>query len=314
MEGIDVMKQRQWIWCIVLVAFLVLPLFLLFFNNNSLQVKPHSPQTVQNASSKQVVKSKEVTTNQRDSSQDKANQGKPPQNKGNQAQENSTPEKPAQEQKPTIVWGVDTASSVDQAFLQCVKKNYGAPTVFGRYLETKGDISIGLTKEEVALLHQQGIKILPIFNHFKEAVGYDRGVAEAKEAIAYAQKLGIPKGVAIFADIEPTYPVDEAFIRGWVDTLASSPYKPGIYGVLTPDSKLSAAYQAAASKNKNLKTQTILWSSNPDPGVTAKNKAPAFQPGAPKNITISIWQYGIDGKSCNIDTNLIQSTVLDQLW
>ena len=308
------MKKRQWIWSIVLVALLVLPLLLVFFHNNSPQVKLHSPKVVQDVSAKQAGKTQEVTTNQRDSSQEKANQGKPPRNKGNQAQEKPAHEKPAQEQKPTIVWGVDTASSVDQAFLQCVKKNYGAPTVFGRYLETKGDVSVGLTKEEVVLLHQQGIKILPIFNHFKEAVGYDRGVAEAKEAIAYAQKLGIPKGVAIFADIEPTYPVDEAFIRGWVDTLASSPYKPGIYGVLTPDSKLSTAYQAAASKNKNLQTQTILWSSNPDPGVTAKNKAPAFQPGAPKNITISIWQYGIDGKSCNIDTNLIQSTVLDQLW
>jgi hypothetical protein len=306
-EGINDMKKRQWISSIILTAVLVLPLLLVFFTHNTTHVQDHSPKVVQDVTATEVVNS------QKDPANDGTKQGEQPQ-KETPTQQKPAQEKQAQEQKPTIVWGVDTASSVDQAFLQCVKDNYGAPTVFGRYLETKGDVSIGLSKEEVNLLHQQGIKILPIFNHFKEAIGYDRGVAEAKEAIAYAQKIGIPKGVVIFADIEPTYPVDEAFIRGWVETLSSSPYKPGIYGVFTPGSKLSAAFQAAASKNKNIQGQTILWSSNPDPGVSAKNKAPAFQPGAPKNIKISIWQYGIDGEACNIDTNLIQSTVLDKLW
>ncbi|ULT56623.1 DUF1906 domain-containing protein [Neobacillus drentensis] len=307
------MKRPQWISSIVLTAILVLPLLLVFFHHNTTPVPVNSPKVAQDVPATKVVKPQKDPGKQGKPAKDGTKQGQQPPNdttsKDNQAQD-----KPAQEQKPTIVWGVDTASRVDQAFLQCVKDNYGAPAVFGRYLETKGDVSIGLSKEEVNFLHQQGIKILPIFNHFKEAVGYQNGVAEAKEAIAYAQKIGIPKGVAIFADIEPTYPVDEAFIRGWVETLNSSPYKPGIYGVFTPDSQLSAAYQVAVSKNKNLQTQTILWSSNPDPGVTKKNKAPAFQPGAPKNMKISIWQYGIDGKTCNIDTNLTQSTVLDQLW
>lgn len=307
------MKKPQWISSIVLTAILVLPLLLAFFHHNTTHVPVNSPKVAQEVPAAEAVKPQKDPAEQGKPATDGTKQGQQPPNettpKGNQAQE-----KPAQEQKPTIVWGVDTASRVDQAFLQCVKDNYGAPTVFGRYLETKGNVSIGLSKEEVNLLHKQGIKILPIFNHFKEAVGYENGVAEAKEAIAYAKKIGIPKGVAIFADIEPTYPVDEAFLRGWVETLASSPYKPGIYGVFTPNSKLSAAYQAAASKSKNVQTQTILWSSNPDSGVSAKNKAPAFQPGAPKNMKISIWQYGIDGKACNIDTNLIQSTVLDQLW
>ncbi|PFN80671.1 hypothetical protein COJ85_30160 [Bacillus sp. AFS076308] len=313
MEGKDDMMKRQWVRSVVLTAILLFPLLLIFFNQKTNQVQLHSPQMVSDVSTTQVVKSQEDSTEKSEQAKDESKQGERPSNKptdmGNKAQE-----KPTQKEYHTIVWGVDTASNVDQAFLQCIKDNYGEPSVFGRYLETKGDVSMGLTKEEVELLHQQGIKILPIFNHFTEAVGYDKGVAEAKEAIAYAQRIGIPKGVAIFADIEPTYPVDEAFIKGWVDTLASSPYKPGIYGVFTPDSKLSAAYQAAASNHKNVQDQTVLWSSNPDPGVTAKNKAPAFQPGAPKNMNISIWQYGIDGEACNIDTNLIQSTVLNKLW
>jgi hypothetical protein len=119
---------------------------------------------------------------------------------------------------------VDTATKVDQAFFQCVAENYGKPVVFGRYLETKEGVSSGLTIEEAAFLHEQGVKIIPIFNHFTNATTYERGAAEEKKAIGYAQKLGIPDGIAVIADIEPKYPVDETFIRGWVETLLQSPY------------------------------------------------------------------------------------------
>ncbi|HWO96582.1 MAG TPA: hypothetical protein VNM45_09645 [Bacillus sp. (in: firmicutes)] len=39
---------------------------------------------------------------------------------------------------------------------------------------------------------------------------------EAEKAINYANDLGVPMGVALFADIEPGYPVDSEFIRGWL--------------------------------------------------------------------------------------------------
>ncbi|EKN69093.1 hypothetical protein BABA_11706 [Neobacillus bataviensis LMG 21833] len=314
------MKNRKWFWNVVLgTVILVLPLLLVFFNSQPTQNATNPPQSIQNESTSQENQSQETSADLQDPPPaDSGNQGEQPQadpaTQEEEEQPQAEPQQPAPEEKPTIVWGIDTASKIDQAFLQCVKDNYGEPAVFGRYLETKEGISMGLTKEEAALLHEQGAKILPIFNHFTDATGYENGVTEAKEAISYAQKLGIPEGVALFADIEPKYPVDEAFIRGWVETLLASPYKPGIYGILTPDSKLSAAYQAAVSKNKQLQDQTILWSSNPDPGVTPKDQAPAFEPGAPENVNVSIWQYGIDGKTCNIDTNLIQSSVLEALW
>ena len=322
------MKKRHWFWNVVLgTVILVLPLLLVFFNQNPLQNNTNPPQSTQGNSAAQGEQSQETTANGENpppAPADSATQGEQPQtDSGTQGEQppadsgtqgEQPQDKPAPEEKPTIVWGIDTASKIDQAFLQCVKDNYGEPAVVGRYLETKEDISMGLTTEEAALLHEQGAKILPIFNHFTDATGYENGAAEAKEAISYAQKIGIPDGVALFADIEPKYPVDEAFIRGWVETLLESPYKPGIYGVLTPESKLSAAYQTAVSKNKQVQDQTILWSSNPDPGVTPKDQAPAYDPGAPENVNVSIWQYGIDGKTCNIDTNLIQSPVLELLW
>jgi hypothetical protein len=285
------MKTSKLFWGILLSVLLVLPILYVFFHQNSML-----------ATTEPIKELQSVT--------DTGKEGQVPA----QPQPQPQPEPTPPQEPPQLLWGVDTASKLDQAFLQCVIDNYGTPSVFGRYLETKEGVSTGLTPDEVELLHQQGIKIIPIYNHFTNATVYENGAQEAQEAIAYAQQIGIPEGKAIFADIEPTYPVDEAFIRGWVDTLLGSPYKPGIYGVFTNDSTLTAAYQAAITVNQKVQTQSIIWSSNPDPGVTPQVNAPEFQPGAPANVPVSIWQYGIDGEACNIDTNLIQSTILDFLW
>jgi hypothetical protein len=285
------MKTDKLFWGILLSALLILPILLVFFHQNI------TPTTTEPIKEPQTV----------------TETGKEGEAPDIQPQPQPQPAPPPQE-TPQILWGVDTASNLDQAFLQCVVDNYGTPSVFGRYLETNEGVSAGLTADEVELLHQQGIKIIPIYNHFTNATTYENGAQEAQAAIAYAQQIGIPEGKAIFADIEPTYPVDENFILGWVDTLLGSPYKPGIYGVFTNDSALTAAYQAAIASNLNVQSQTIIWSSNPDPGITPQNNAPEFQPGAPENVSVSIWQYGIDGETCNIDTNLIQSNILDFLW
>jgi hypothetical protein len=282
------MKTSKLFWVILLSALLVLPIFLVLFHQTI------TPTTTE------PIKEPEIVTET---------------GKGREAPDTTQPQpQPALQEPSQILWGVDTAGNLDQDFLQCVMDNYGKPSVFGRYLETKEGVSAGLTPEEVDLLHQQGIKIIPIYNHFTNATTYENGAQEAQVAIAYAQQIGIPEGKAIFADIEPTYPVDEAFIRGWIETILGSPYKPGIYGVFTNESALTAAYQAAIASNQIMQSQTIIWSSNPDPGVTPQANAPEFQPGAPANVTVSIWQYGIDGETCNVDTNLIQSNILDLLW
>jgi hypothetical protein len=219
------------------------------------------------------------------------------------------------DKEQAVYWGIDTASIITESFYNCVEKNYGAPAVVGRYLETKEDVSFGLTKDEVSFLHDKGVKLLLIYNHFTEAIGHKNGVAEAKTAISFAQELGVTNGVYLFADIEPTYPVDAEFIRGWVETLSPSPYQPGIYGIFEKDSKLSKAYLGAISINSNIKSKTAIWGSqNPLEGITRKEDAPAFKPKAPEFVEVLIWQYGIDGEDCNIDTNLIRSEIMEDLW
>ncbi|TLS51324.1 DUF1906 domain-containing protein [Paenibacillus antri] len=229
----------------------------------------------------------------------------------------AAPESPESPESIDTVWGIDTASLVDDGLYACVRDSFGEPAFVGRYLETKEGVSYGIAPEEVKLLHGQGIKILPIYNHFTDATAYDRGVAEAEQAIEMAGELGIPEGVAIFADVEPTYPVDAEFIRGWTETMLDSPYVPGMYAVFVEasESKALSSYLAFAWQHQALASQLAVWTSDVDVGVTTKANAPtAYEPEAEAVTTVDIWQYGIDAETCNIDTNLMRSDFLKYLW
>lgn len=213
-----------------------------------------------------------------------------------------------------IVWGVDSASLTTSDMLACVRENFGEPVIWGRYVGEKEGVSEGITSEEVELLHSNDIKILPIWNHFEDATGYENGRNEAERAIAKAEELGIPDGVAIFADIEPNYPVDSEFIRGWHEVLFNSNYESGIYGVFDADAELTEAFEEAAGNNSSILERTYLWTAAPSPGVTSESNAPEYAPESPESGNVVGWQYGLDAESCNIDTNLFPASTLDILW
>lgn len=231
----------------------------------------------------------------------------------------TTPDNSQSEQKEEskdYIWGVDSASIVNEQLYSCILDNFGDPAYFGRYLETKDGVSYGLSQEEVDFLHENGVKLLPIYNHFINATTYEKGVAEAEQAISYAQKINIREGVYIFADIEPDYPVDKEFIRGWTETILDSPYKPGIYGVFVEESESKAldSYLSYVNENEEIKDELAVWTSDVSIGITTKKEAPKFNPEAKDVINVSIWQYGIDAEACNIDTNLLQAEFLEHLW
>ncbi len=172
------------------------------------------------------------------------------------------------------------------------------------------------TAAEVTFLHEQGVRILPIFNNFSRATEYADGVTEANDAIAVARRLGIPKGVVIFADIEADYVVDEAWIRGWADIMEKSKYVPGIYhNPITGGS--SQAYCTAVRNDATVARNVILWSNEREPGITTKANAPAWHPSAPpcSGRTLA-WQYGENGTagSHGIDTDLVHPSLLPYLW
>lgn len=217
--------------------------------------------------------------------------------------------------RSTPYFGVDSAARVTSSFYDCVVNQYGKPDFWGRYLTRVSGVSDGLSASEVALLHSKGVKILPIYNQFSQATGYSYGQQVGQMAITAAKSLGMPNGVPIFADVEVMYAVDAQWVRGYVETLLASPYPPGIYANPTNGS-FNQSYCTAISENSSIE-QTIIWSNEPEPGVSSKSSAPAWNPAKPTcTSTVSGWQYGENGTACSsgIDTDLVLPTLYDKLW
>ncbi|WP_432806690.1 glycoside hydrolase domain-containing protein [Mesobacillus maritimus] len=213
-----------------------------------------------------------------------------------------------------LIWGVDSANLTTEDMLSCVEDNFGSPEIWGRYLGDKDGVSKGLTSAEKDLLHSNDIKILLIWNQFTDGTGYENGKNQAQAAIEMAKDLGAPEGVAIFADIEPDYPVDSEFIKGWYEVMNESQYEPGIYGVFDSKQDLYAALEQAGQENEELLKNTYVWTAAPSMGITTEDNAPDYNPEAPENALIGGWQYGLDASACTIDTNLFHSDILDVLW
>ncbi|WP_307340981.1 glycoside hydrolase domain-containing protein [Caldalkalibacillus uzonensis] len=211
-------------------------------------------------------------------------------------------------------WGVDSAAPVTESFFQCVVDHFGYPSYWGRYLTTVPNVSDGLTRQEIALLRGRGVKIWPIYNEFVDAIGYRNGRVAARNSIYHAQRLGIPEGIMLTANLE--YAIDEAWIRGWVDAIYPSGYRPGLYGD-PAEGDFSTAYCQAVQNSNLVAAQAIIWSNMPRPGVTRRAEAPAYRPSMPPcQANVWGWQYGWDDPTCNmpIDSNLIDSKLMQYLW
>ena len=245
---------------------------------------------------------KEDTSNNDDGNKNEENNGSD--SNGNKEEDKET----------SYLWGIDSASETTEDFYACVRDNFGDPKVVARYLGTNEGVSHGLTSEQVDLIHSNEADILLIQNGFTDATGFDNGVNEAKKAVELAQELGAPDGVAIFADIEPNYPVDAAFIEGWYDKVSKSAYEPAIYGIFDSGEALTNAFNKAAENKGEIKENTYLWSASPNIGITTEEEAPEYNVDAPEGSLAYGWQYGINDETCNIDTNLFNSNLTDVLW
>lgn len=213
-----------------------------------------------------------------------------------------------------MLWGVDSASRVGNDLYQCVVRNFGKPAYWGRYLATVPNAADGLTRAEASFLHRNGVKILPIYSKFTQAVGYGQGRIAARNSMYYAQLLGIPKGTMLFANIEKRFQVDEAWIRGWVDAVDQGGYRPGIYCDPSQPA-FSRAYCLAQEKSEKVRTRTVLWSQEPTPGPSSPRQAPAYSPVRPPcPAQVWAWQYGENARECPVDTNLMNRRLFQWLW
>lgn len=214
----------------------------------------------------------------------------------------------------TYHWGVDSSQKVTTELYNCVLTNYGKPAFWGRYLTRVEGAAEGLDKEEIELLHNSGTKLLPIYNDFKRAVGENEGRVIAMYAAHHAKRLGIQKGTPIFANVERFFEVDSAWIRGYVNYLYNTDYKPGFYHDPS-EGNFANAYCEAVSQDGLVANQAVLWSAEPDPGATKATLAPKYNPAkVPCEANVWAWQYGRDADTCPIDTNIIDQRLFEMLY
>ncbi len=210
-------------------------------------------------------------------------------------------------------WGVDSAARVTEELYQCVVNNFGRPDFWGRYLSQIANVSDGLTAEEVRLIRNKGMKLLPIYNNFTQATGSREGSVAARNAIFKARSLSLAEGSFIFANVENFFDVNAEWIIAWVNTFFDSPYRPGFYA--DPEKGgFNAAYCQASAANTRVRQQAVLWSAEPEIGVTTKRRFPLYAPSRPNcEANVWAWQYGRDADACPIDTVLIEQQLFQAL-
>ncbi|MGD6817578.1 glycoside hydrolase domain-containing protein [Metabacillus sp. 84] len=211
-------------------------------------------------------------------------------------------------------WGIDSAKKADQELYNCVKKHYGTPAYWGRYLADVPGVSRGLSKLEISFIHSRGIKILPIYNVFDQAIDYDKGAIAVRNAVFHARRLEISAGTVIFANIEHFFTVKAEWISAWAEKMTETGFRPGFYHDPVKGD-FSDAYCEAVNKNSRIARESILWSSRPETGAGKEYEAPPFNPSKPPcKGNVWIWQYGRDARLCPIDTNLAESRLMKYLY
>lgn len=211
-------------------------------------------------------------------------------------------------------WGVDSAENVTEDLFQCVVNNFGYPDFWGRYLVRVPNISEGLTRQEISFLRSRGVKILPIYNSFREAMGYDRGLAAAGDAVLRAQSLDMPEGTPLFANVERFFQIDGDWIRGWTEAVMKNGYRSGFYNDPVTGG-FSRAFCDAVKENETIRELSILWSAQPETEPSGPQAPPDYNPIAPDcGGNVWVWQYSRNVASCPIDTDIACGGLTGILW
>jgi peptidoglycan hydrolase-like protein with peptidoglycan-binding domain len=215
------------------------------------------------------------------------------------------------------LWGIDTATSITLPKLQQISQKFGKPAFIGKYLTSNNFTP--LTATEVSLIHAQNIRILLLETDYGHNTGTKNAEKRATMAVKQAEKLGVPHGVAIFADLEPGDKLDTAWIETWYRVIRQHNYTAGFYANPFASRNFNGPYCAAVSHQPEIARHAILDIFQPMLTRSSAINAPAFTPALPYCGTqptghVLIWQYGLSGGDpiTNVDTDLLKDTV--PLW
>ena len=207
--------------------------------------------------------------------------------------------------------GVDSADS-SLALWSLVTAAFGRkPQVWFRYIGGE----FATDQSEIAWLHSNDCAVGLVYNEaFENDVCGPQSVGEehARNAIRALKKLGAPAGVTVFCDIESSWSPSAEFIIGWADTLAASPYSPGVY--CNPNVtavQIALSTEAAVSANV---TNMPIWSAESEPGGAPT--VPAWNPIGYGNFYVGVWQWqeNWNGVDCDLVTDNFTGLWEHALW
>jgi hypothetical protein len=199
-------------------------------------------------------------------------------------------------------WGVDSVATATSQ-LGLVQRDYvTTPAFWGRYLSdcTKrcgSDITTAEAHQDIA----GGIRLLLVVadEGGKSDEGRAHGTADGRRAVAAARALGVPRGVAIFKDLENASPANASFIVAWYRAVAAGGYAPGFYLNALRGEDGGRAYCLAVEADPGVGS-SYLWASESEPSPSAStppSRAPAFSGGVSEAVFPAcagrkvVWQY-----------------------
>ena len=143
------------------------------------------------------------------------------------------------EQPASHCHGVDTDHQIDDTTAHVLKLNNKG--FVARYYANKENISSNyhykiLTATEVTAIHNQGLKIVSIYEDGGKSFSTIRGTSDATEALRLATMLEQPSGSAIYFAVEPDYSNQTTLIQDYFKAVYETfkndgRYKVGVYGL-----------------------------------------------------------------------------------
>ena len=189
------------------------------------------------------------------------------------------------------------------------------PAFWGRNFTDDSDDA----KEEIKYLKSKQCKIAFVFDKITEkSVASRNGIKDALKAVKCAETVGLPKdqGMAIFAQIDPSWNVNNNWMLSFSQVLCEEGYVPGY--IANTDSSCSSfdrqcSHYINASKCVD-GFNAVFWATEPKSAGKPDEWSP-YCPSALKPQDIKLWSNGITSlDDLSVDNvYAINSSVLDYM-
>lgn len=172
-----------------------------------------------------------------------------------------------------------------------VMRQKGFPAFCMRTLDGENAI----TAEEIAFLQNKDCKIGLVIRDLTEAaVSAASGTQNALKAVEVAEELGVPQGVALFAEIRPEWSVNHNWMISFAQTVMANGYVPGFIGNTDSSKNFSFDRQCShfvnATKDMNC-FGAVYMATEPKLDSMSEEWTP-YCPSALEPADISLWCCG----------------------